>query len=138
MRPPARAVSSSSSKYARQTSGAARMLNMPQVTGTPVSTARSRSRPRYSFTRSGSRPVSSPAISKIPPPRSPSTPTSSRTSSQDATRLATGFRSAVSWFRVREVVKPMAPAARASASSRFIAARSASVAGSEKARSPIA
>ena len=46
MRPPARAVSSSSSKYGRQKSGAARVLNMPHVTGTPVSTARSRRRPR--------------------------------------------------------------------------------------------
>ena len=66
------------------------------------------------------------------------TPTSSRTSSQVATRLATGCRSLVSWFRVRDVVNPMAPAARASASSRFITARSAGLAGSEKARSPIA
>ena len=46
MRPPARAVSSSVAKYARQTSGAKRELNMPHVTGTPVSTARSRSRCR--------------------------------------------------------------------------------------------
>ena len=37
-------------------------------------------------------PVSSPAISKMPPPRSPITPTSSRTSSHVAMRLATGRR----------------------------------------------
>ena len=46
MRPPARAVSSSVAKYARQASGMKRELNMPHVTGTPVSTARSRSRAR--------------------------------------------------------------------------------------------
>jgi hypothetical protein len=82
--------------------------------------------------------VSSPAISKMPAPRSPITCTSSRTSLHSATRLATGRRSAVSWLRVREVVNPIAPAAKASASSRFITARSAAVAGSEKARSPMA
>ena len=44
MRPPAAAVSSSRSKYGRQYSGARRLLNMPQVTGRPLSTARSRRR----------------------------------------------------------------------------------------------
>ena len=74
----------------------------------------------------------------MPLPRSPITCTSSRTSLHSATRLATGRRSAVSWLRVREVVNPIAPAARASASSRFITARSAALAGSENARSPMA
>jgi hypothetical protein len=63
--------------------------------------------------------------------------TSRRTSSQVATRLATGRRSGVSWLGEREVVKPMAPARMASRSSRAIARRSSSVAGWSKARSPI-
>ena len=66
------------------------------------------------------------------------TPTSRRTSSQFATRLATGRRSGVSWLGDREVVKPMAPAVSASRSSRSIARRSSSVAALSKARSPIA
>ncbi len=43
------------------------------------------------------------------------TETSRRTSSQFATRLATGRRSGVSWLGDREVVKPMAPALSACA-----------------------
>ena len=73
----------------------------------------------------------------MPAFRSPITPTSRRTSSQVATRLATGRPSGVSWAGEREVVKPMAPARRASRSSRSIARRSSSVAVSSNARSPI-
>ena len=46
----------------------------------------------------------------MPAFRSPITPTSRRTSSQVARRLATGRPSGVSWLGEREVVKPMAPA----------------------------
>ncbi len=68
---------------------------------------------------------------------SPMAPTSRRTSSHAATRLATGRPSGVSWLGEREVVKPMAPAAMAPRSSRSMAARSSSVAGLSKARSPM-
>ncbi len=64
-------------------------------------------------------------------------PTSRRTSSQLAARLATGRSSGVSWAGEREVVKPRAPARRASRSSRSIARRSSSLAFCSKARSPI-
>ena len=64
----------------------------------------------YSRMRSGFWPVSSPAISKMPAPISPMVPTNCRTSSQVASRLATGWRCGVWWLRVREVVKPIAPA----------------------------
>ena len=68
---------------------------------------------------------------------SPIAPTSRRTSSQLAMRLATGFPPGVSWLGDLEVVKPMAPAMSAARSSRSIAARSASLAACSKARSPI-
>ena len=84
---------------------------MPQVCGTPDSTARSRSRSKYSRSRSGRRPTCSWAISKMPRPVSPTALTMARTSSQSAARLATGRSSAVTWLTVRDVEKPMAPAA---------------------------
>ncbi len=68
---------------------------------------------------------------------SPIAPTSRRTSSQEAMRLATGRESGVSWLGEREVVKPIAPAVIALRSSRSMASRSSSVAGPSNARSPI-
>src|SRR4029450_8469711 len=49
MPPPAAAVSSRSARYWRHASGTPRRLNTPNVTGRPVSTARSRSRTWYSL-----------------------------------------------------------------------------------------
>ena len=60
-----------------------------------------------------------------------------RTSSQSAARLATGRSSAVTWLGVREVEKPIAPAATASFASAHMRASSSGVAWSVKARSPI-
>ena len=110
---------------------------MPNVTGTPVSTASALRRSQYSWMRAGSRPVSSPAISNTPALSSPSTPTRLRTSSQSANRLATGCPSGVWWLRVRDVVKPAAPARMAPRTSRCMAARSSGVASSVNARSPM-
>ncbi len=73
----------------------------------------------------------------MPAPSSPITPTSRRTSSQLAARLATGRASGVSCAGDREVVKPMAPARMASRRMRSMAARSSSVARWSNARSPI-
>ena len=59
------------------------------------------------------------------------------TSSQLATRLATGRWSEVWWLGERDVVKPIAPACTASRTMACMRARSSSVAASVKARSPI-
>ena len=68
---------------------------------------------------------------------SPIAPTSRRTSSHGALRLATGRPSGVSWLGEREVVKPIAPARIDSRTWCSIAWRSSSVAGPSNARSPI-
>ena len=100
--PPAFAVASIRSSWPRQSSPSRVADSTPKVTGTPVLVARSRRRPKNSARTAGSleRAAGSWAISNMPAPVSPMTPTSASTSSHVASREATGRSSAVWWFVV--------------------------------------
>ena len=119
MRPPAAAAAS------MQLEGTAAGRWRPMAIGTPVSTARSTSRSSRSARSSGGRRVldelEDAGAQLAQDPDQPAT------SSQAASREATGRSSEVSWCIVREVVNPNAPARRASRSSARHRLRSSSV-----------